>query len=380
MWQGTLAGNSSQAGRLPLNLVRSFLVMARPRKPWYRSDRNAWFVEVDGKQVPLGQHPDTFPSPQKSKNGWNPPPPIVAAYGRVMETRGNEPEAPSPKDSVVSLLGSFLSWTKTNKSAATYEQRRYFLHSFVKHRGVKNLRPDRVSVELVENWLDSHPKWKASRRHATLCLLRAFNWSAKRGKIPKNPISAIEIPVQTRNLNYLTTEQRKKLFEVTKDKSFQNVLTALSETGCRPGEICSVNAADVNLEVGVWVLKNHKMGTKTGKPRIVYLTDTMVALTRELAAKNPTGPLFLNYRKKPWNRNSIRCRFRVFRKLFPDFGHFTAYSYRRAFVTDALEKGVDVAQVAELMGHSGTDMVMRHYNQLQERVAHMREMAKRAAG
>jgi integrase len=158
------------------------------------------------------------------------------------------------------------------------------------------------------------------------------------------------------------------------------VLTALSETGCRPGEISAVTAADVNLELGVWVLKAHKTGKKTGKPRVVYLTEAMVALTRKLMAKNPTGPLFLNYRKKPWNRNAIRCRFQAFWKLFPAFGHLTAYSYRRAFVTDALERGVDVVKVAELVGHSGTDMVMRHYNQLQQRVAHMREMAQKAAG
>ncbi|MGL5094334.1 MAG: tyrosine-type recombinase/integrase [Planctomycetia bacterium] len=158
------------------------------------------------------------------------------------------------------------------------------------------------------------------------------------------------------------------------------MLTAMQETGCRPGEVSKVEAKHVQAETGLWVLPEHKTGEKTGKPRTVYLTEPMLALTRELMAKNPTGPLFLNYRKKPWNRNSIRCRFRQLRKRFPEFGHFTAYSFRRAFVTDALERGVGVAQVAELVGHVGTDMVMRHYNQLQERVKHMREMAAKAVG
>ena len=141
-----------------------------------------------------------------------------------------------------------------------------------------------------------------------------------------------------------------------------------------------MKAADADLEAGVWTLREHKTGRKTGKPRTVYLTAAMAALTGELAALNPEGPLFLNYRKKPWNRNSIRCRFRALRKRFPAFGHFTATSLRRAFVTDALERGVDVAKVAELVGHTGTDMVMRHYHQLQERVKHMRDMAEKAVG
>jgi site-specific recombinase XerD len=37
-----------------------------------------------------------------------------------------------------------------------------------------------------------------------------------------------------------------------------------------------------------------------------------------------------------------------------------SYIYRHTFVTDALENGVDMAQVAELLGHTSTDVVMQH--------------------
>lgn len=354
--------------------------MARPRKPWFRKERNAWFVEVDGKQVPLGEHPPAFPPPVKSKTGWNPPPPIVAAYGRLMEKKGDQKEETTPKDSVVSLLGAFLDWTKENKSEATYEQRRHFLASFVKFKGVRTVRPDKVTVALVESWLKAHPKWKASRRHATLILLRAFNWGVRRGSIARNPITGIEVPRQKRVMTYLTADQRKAVHDATRDKAFKQFLSALQETGCRPGEISAVEAAHVDLNHRLWTLPQHKTEHSTGKPRTVFLNDTMLALTQELVALRPAGPLFLNYRKKPWNINSVRCRFRKLRKAFPKFGHFTATSFRRAFVTDALERGVDVAKVAELVGHTSTDMIMRHYNQLQERVRHMREMANKATG
>src|SRR5687768_12006309 len=95
----------------------------------------------------------------------------------------DEPESSAPAGSVVTLLGHFLSWTKKHKSEATYGQRRHFLRSFVKHPGVKKLQPHRVTVEIVEAWLDAHPKWKSSRRHATLSLMRAFNWAVKRGRL-----------------------------------------------------------------------------------------------------------------------------------------------------------------------------------------------------
>lgn len=36
--------------------------------------------------------------------------------------------------------------------------------------------------------------------------------------------------------------------------------------------------------------------------------------------------------------------------------------------------------MAELLGHTSTDMVMRHYAKLGAHVEHMREAAKKAAG
>jgi hypothetical protein len=163
------------------NLTRSFLVMARPRKPWYRKPRDTWFVEIDGKQVPVAKGEHNRAAAEKELH-------------RLKSLR-DEPDPSISPDSVVSLLGRFLGWTKKHKSPATYEQRRYFLKSFVRHRGVKKLRPERVTVEVAESWLDAHPRWKASRRHTILCLLRAFNWSVNRGKRARNPIAAIEVPV-----------------------------------------------------------------------------------------------------------------------------------------------------------------------------------------
>lgn len=341
--------------------------MARPRKPWFRSRTNEWCVTIDGTQVPLTKGRQNKAEAERE-------------FHRLMSLRDEDADSQATSGSVVTLLGRFLGWVKKHKSDATYEGLRYYLRSFVRFKGIKTLPPHKVTIPLVERWLDSHPGWKASRRHAILSVLRAFNWAVKRGELNKNPIANIDVPAQKRVTTYLTAEQRTAIFNATKDRAFKNFMTALQETGCRPGEACAVEAKHVDLAAGVWVLPEHKTGNKTGKPRTVYLTRDMVNLTRELMVKNPEGPIFLNYRKRPWNRNAVRCRFRKLRASFPEFGHFSAYSFRRAFVTDALERGVGVAQVAELVGHVGTDMVMRHYNQLQERVKYMREMAEKAAG
>src|SRR6185295_13525414 len=122
----------------------------------------------------------------------------------------------------------------------------------------------------------------------------------------------------------------------------------------------------------------HKTEHATGKPRVVILTPEMVALTKRLMEKHPDGPLFRDRKGDAWNRNSIRCRFRRVRKKLNLGGDLVAYLYRHAVCTDLLESGTGIAQTAEILGHQGTEMIMRHYTKLRERRQHLREEITRA--
>ena len=118
---------------------------------------------------------------------------------------------------------------------------------------------------------------------------------------------------------------------------------------------------------------------KTGKPRIIYLNEVMMALTRKLVALHPEGPLFrAPLSKKAFTGNGVRCRFRILRKKLPHLKSVIATAYRHSFATEALEKGVGIAQVAELLGHANTLMVSKHYSQLSQKVQHLRDMANKA--
>ena len=78
----------------------------------------------------------------------------------------------------------------------------------------------------------------------------------------------------------------------------------------------------------------------------------------------------------PCHRNAVRCRFRRLRqKLGLDAG-VVAYAFRHSWTTDALEKGVPIATVAELLGHSDTKMVSAHYSHLHEKREHLRTAAR----
>src|SRR5262249_16998184 len=98
----------------------------------------------------------------------------------------------------------------------------------------------------------------------------------------------------------------------------------------------------------------------------------MVELTRTLVEKNPEGPIFRGPRgNTPYSRNAVRIRFRRLRQKLPHLAGVVAYSYRHTYCTDALVNGVGVAQVAEWLGHAGTDMVPSVYSNLSDQVAQL---------
>jgi integrase len=347
-------------------------------RPWYRAQTNTWYVEVKGSQVPLGKHPDNLPRPRKGKSGWNPPEAILLAFHRLMAADpANVPRADDMKVCVVCDL--FLDWSEKHHKPDTFRGYQDFLQDFCELFGTllaKDLKPLHVT-----RWLDSHPGWKGSRRNAVVAVKRAFNWADAEGVLRPNPVKGVKKPPQRRRDRVLTEEERREILAAIKDRPFREFVFAMMETGARPGEVRRVTAAPVNLDLGVWVFREHKTAQRTGKPRVIYLTPAMVELTRRLVAEHSEGPLFRGPRSHwGFSRNGVRCRFKRLREKLPHLAGVISYTMRHSFATQALVRGVGIAQVAELLGHVDTSMVSEHYAHLAGNVQHMREMAEKAAG
>lgn len=351
----------------------------RPHHPWFWAAKNTWFVEIGDTRHNLGKHPENLPPPKKRKRGDPPPKPpqeIEQAYFRLMATDpANLPKAAVVK--VCQVCDLFLDYSEKHHEPATYASYQSFLQDFCDLYGTllaKDLKPLHVT-----RWLDAHPGWNGSRRNAVVAVKRAFNWADAEGVLQPNPIKAVKKPPQRHRDRVLTPEERKEILAAIKDEAFRNFVFAMMETGARPGEVRRVTAAHVNLDLGVWFFKEHKTAKRTGKPRIIYLNEAMLDLTRKLVALYPEGPLFHGPRsKRGFTRNGVRCRFRNLRARLPKLAGVISYTARHSFATQALINGVGIAHVAELMGHVDTTMVSQHYAHLAGNVQHMREAAMRA--
>ena len=364
--------------------------------PWFRAGRG-WFVEISERQHFLGHHPEDAPPPQKSKKTrlWNPPPSILDAFYEKMQEL-SAPVTPATvlplqpcqtlPMTVAAVCDRFLDHAQKHNEPGTYLWYKSYLDDLCNHKDLDagslgllpatELRPFHIS-----RWLDAHDGWKTGRGCAIRAVKRPFCWAEGEGIMSPNPIKKLaREPVPSRG-RLLTREQRKEILMAIKDEPFRLFVEAMQESGCRPSEVARVTAGDVNLDAGVWILKVHKTAKKTKKVRTVYLSPRLLEITRQLVQKHPDGPLFRGPRQgKPFTKHGICSRFRRLRQKLPHLKDAIAYAYRASFTTDALQNGVGVAQVAELLGHQSTEMVMRHYSHIRERTEYMREVAKKATG
>lgn len=338
-------------------------------RPWFRRQDGWWYVtyRVNGKRVQTKLAEGRENEAAACQRFYE----LMAAAGAI------EPDAP-PMISFNEVCQRFLLWSKHQNERATTAWYHRFLADFDDHFDgpVQSIRKRHV-----EGWLAKHPGWSQStQRQAITCVKRAIHWGYEEGLIAAIPVAirGLKRPPMARRETIVDAVNHQRIVDAT-DEAFGRFVTALRETGARPDELRRVTAADVDLNAGVWLLGKHKTGKRTGKPRIIYLTDSMLPLTRQLVALHPEGPLFRNSRGAPWTANAIRCRMRRLRAKLKLPAGVVAYSYRHTFATEGLANGVGVAEMAELLGHADTKMLSAHYAHLDQKVQQLRSAAGRAA-
>jgi integrase len=324
--------------------------MRTSSKPWLRKENMTWYVELGGRQINLGK------DKAKAKRAWV----------RLMAQDGQ------PRDS---LLSDCIEHYLSKLAPKTLRSRKQILDAFAANVG-------RIWVaKLTKQHIRSFCKdtWSASTtRSAIKTILACLNLAVKDGLITANPVKDVEKPAWERRENILTGEELGKLFSAAAEP-FKTLLTAMADSGCRPGEICSLQIEDCFPDASVWLVAN-KTKNKTGvKKRPIYLTPELVALTKKLMKGRTEGHLFLNRYGKPWRTDTIRCRFRDLREKLGLSAGVIPYGTRHRFASDKINlQKMDSLIVARLMGHSDSRMLEQTY--FREDTAAMVEAMKKPGG
>lgn len=340
--------------------------MAKTAGPWYRKQGDAWYVCVHGKQILLAKGKANRAEATK-------------AFHRLMLEGGQQPKGAAAL-TVAEVCDLFLEdlhrrLSRDEVVATHVENYRRHLQSFAEHAGRRSARDLRPLH--VDGWLDAHD-WGRNNRHGAMTAVKAvFRWAARQGHLDADPIANLKKPGTVPREAIMTDDQVRAILASTKDEAWRDFLAVLWSCGCRPGELAKVTRKELDADRGrlVFPARRNKTGRKTGRPRIVYLTDTARATCSKWAARNPDGAIFRNLRGNPWTRNAMALRFRRIREKLGFGKEATAYSLRHQFTTSALEAGVPIATVSELLGHRDSAMISRVYGHLADRHEHLRDAA-----
>ena len=376
-------------------------------KPFFKKSHRSWYVEIDRKQINLGPDSDQ-------------------AHERYHELMRSEPKH-ADCSLAVGVIDAFLEWVKHNKSPRTYEwyQRhcQAFANSIPRHLSVGKLKPHHVTA-----FLNGHPAWSSTTKNG-LCraVQRAFRWAEKEELILRSPLAHLEKPRSKRREVVITTQEFAEILASFRNPALHDLLETAWETAARPQELTTVEARHVDLQRARWVFPAEESKGKE-HPRVVYLNERALEITRRRMLRHPTGPLFRNADNEPWNRFALNCAFcrlqaalglkrmreqgirlealprfnkaafgdqpaelavarktqrkklterrKALYKLARKHGKkYCLYHFRHSWATRALQRGVDPLTVAILMGHADPSMLAKVYQHL----AHDPDFLRQAA-
>lgn len=325
-------------------------------KPFFRKFNSTWYVQIGKRQINLGRDKDA----------------AFQKYHELMSQRGSLDRTLTL---VAEVFDHYLQWLQDNRSPSTYSKTAHYLNVFMKELGT-SFQIAKFGGMHVTRWIESRRDWTdTTKNDAATLIQRAFRWAAKRGYILCSPVEDVEgKPRKQRRETVFTPEQWAQIRAEVTDQQFGDLLDFLWATGCRPQEGRLLEARHVDLANGMAIFPPSE--AKGGhNERVLFLPDSAVEICRRLSEQHPSGPIFLNKIDRPWTKDAMKCRFsRLQKKLgFP----MCAYAIRHAYATEGLKKGIDSLILAQIMGHSDTSMLSRHYAHLARNPVYLRTVVEK---
>ncbi len=335
--------------------------MGRPNKPWFRPDVGWWVTNIGRKQFRLAQGKGNKAEAER-------------AFHELMAVRPQRPDSHDAR--VCDLAEAFLEFARRKGySDDTYRNYRFYIMGFCEFRGFR--LAGEIITHDVTKWIATK-KWNDTTEYnAKRTVFRLFSWAKDEGLLAVNPLKGMRREKPETKRRCLLEHEYCSLLHGAR-RPFRVVLWSLMETGARPSELRRLQWTEVKIDR--FVIKHHKTAKKTGKDRVIYLSKRMQRRISQLRERSTSPFVFVNSRGKPWTGNAIRLQVDRIKKRLGLANDLCAYMIRHTFATWALVRGVDPATLAELLGHTSTDMIMRVYLHLAEQKQHMVTAVEQAVG
>ena len=206
---------------------------------------------------------------------------------------------------------------------------------------------------------DGKRRRKATANRVLNVLKAALNRAWYEGKVSSDEAWRRVKPFRDTNaakVRYLSTDESTRLVNAC-EPDFRRLVAAALLTGCRYGELTTMQCRDFNADSGTVSVRN----SKSGKPRHVPLNDEGAALFGRVTAGRPGNEtMFLRADGKPWRASQQGRRLAVAANAarIEDVSfHILRHSYGSALAMQGVPMGV----IAAALRHADTRVTERHY-------------------
>ena len=271
-----------------------------------------------------------------------------------------------PKNiTVENLIRLYLEWVEPNRARATYINKKTYLQPFLDRYGdclVSDINHSTLSKYYA--WAKKHRGYSANRgnrhlREVKTLLLWGENEDVCICPVRRFPIMR-EFPSETRKF----TDDELPILLKNADPDFRDMIVFGLMTGLRPQEIRKIQRKHIRLISGrqCIVLENHKtrMTARISQPRVVPLSLQATDIMKRQTEKHTSSTyIFLNGHGKPYTANIYRqrleraCERAGIEKRPP-------YALRHYFGTKRAGEGLNLAILAQVMGHGTVITTMRY--------------------
>jgi len=287
--------------------------------------------------------------------------------------------APNSEDSGnESLLVSFIAAKRvegcSSKSIRYYESTIQNMLTAV-DKPVKHITTDDLR-QYLDKYQQSGGAGKVTIDNIRRILSSFFSWLEEENIILKSPVRRIhKVKTGTTVKETYTDEALELMRDHCGSIRDLAMIDLLASTGMRVGELVKLNHSDIDFNNRECIVIG-----KGDKERKVYFdARTKIHLKNYLDSRTDENPALFVTLQKPHDRlqiSGVEIRLRELgRKL--DIPRVHPHKFRRTLATMAIDKGMPIEQVQQLLGHQSVDTTLQYamVNQNNVKISHRKYIA-----
>ncbi|MBP3200922.1 MAG: tyrosine-type recombinase/integrase [Lachnospiraceae bacterium] len=225
-------------------------------------------------------------------------------------------------------------------------------------KNIKEIQTDDLRQYLT-NYQNERKVSKISIDNVRRILSSFYGWLEDENYILKSPVRRIhKVKTDICIKETYTDETLEVMRDNCKDKRDLAIIDLLSSTGMRIGEMVLLNRNDIDFNERECIVFG-----KGNKERLVYFdARTKIHLKNYIDSRvDSNDALFVSIRK-PYKRitiGGVEARLRKFGRML-NIKKVHPHKFRRTLATVAIDKGMPIEQVQQLLGHKRIDTTLQY--------------------